>query len=136
MDRRGRDTQRCLWNHTCLLRPLNTGNDITGVIQSTEDTGDIHALCLLDLIHQLTDIVRNGIHTDGIETTVEHVCLDTHLIEGFTKSTDSRVGILTGKQVHLLKSTSIGFHTGKTPHINNHRGNAFQLIFTRLEFTT
>jgi hypothetical protein len=46
--------------------------------------------------------------------------------------TDSRVGIFTEQQVDLFKPAAIGFHSRKTPHLDNcggyfgkllHRGN-------------
>ena len=136
MHRRGGDTQGSLRYHTRLFRPFDTRNDITGVVKTTEDTGNIHTLRLLHLIHQLTDIVRNGIHSDGVKTTVEHMGLDSCLVERLTECTDGGIRILTRQQVDLLKGTSIGFHTGKASHINNHRGNTLQLILTGLELTT
>ena len=45
------DAKRSLGNHTCLLGPLDAGNDIARVVQTTENTGNVHTLCLLHLIH-------------------------------------------------------------------------------------
>ena len=64
------------------------------------------------------------------------MCLDANLIERLTKGTYCRIGILTSKEVDLFKGTTIGFHTGKASHINNHWGNTLQLIFAGLKLTT
>ena len=90
---------------------------------------------MLNLIHQRTNIVRNRIHSQSIQSTIKHVRLDTHFVERFTESTYCQIGVLACHQVHLFKSATIGFHSGETAHINNCRGNAFQLILTRLELT-
>ena len=109
MHRTGGDAQCSLWNHASGLSPLDRGDNITCVVQTTEDTGNIHTLCLLHLVHQLAHIVRNRIHTQGIQATVQHVSLDAHLVEGLTESTHRQVGVLASHQVHLLESTTIGF---------------------------
>ena len=85
MNRRSGNTQGSLWGHTALFRPLDTWDDITGIIQSAEDTCDIHALGMLYLIHQGTHIIRHRIHTERIQTTIKHVGLDTHLVEWLTE---------------------------------------------------
>ena len=130
----GGDTQRSLRNHASSLGPLDRGDDITGVVQTTEDTGDVHTLSLLDFVHQLAHIVGHGIHTKGVQATIQHVGLNAHLVEGFTESTNGQVGVLACHEVHLLESTTIGFHTSKASHVNNHWSNALQLVLTRLKF--
>ena len=135
MHRAGGDTQRSLRNHAGSLGPLDRGDDITRVVQTAEDAGDIHTLGLLDLIHQFTNVVGNGIHTQGVQTAIQHVGLDADLVEGLTESTHGEVGVLTGHEVHLLEGTTVGFHTGKASHVDNHWGNTLQLVLTRLKLT-
>ena len=89
---------------------------------------------MLNLIHQCTNIIGYRIHTECVETAIQHVSLNANLVERLTESTNSQVRILTCHQVHLLKGTTIGFYSGKTAHIDNGGRNAFQLVFTRLEF--
>ena len=132
--RRG-DTQRSLRNHTCSFSPFDTGDNITRIVQTTENTGDVYTLCFLDLIHQLTNIVRNWVHTQGIKTTVQHVGLDTSLIKRLTKSTYGQIGILASHEVHLFESTAIGLNTGKATHIDDDWGDTLQLILTRLKLS-
>ena len=88
---------------------------------------------MLHLIHQGTHIVGHRIHTQGVQTTVEHMRLDAYLVERLTEGTHSQVGVLACHQVHLLKGAAIGFHSGKTAHIDNRRGNTLQLVLTGLE---
>ena len=88
---------------------------------------------MLHLIHQCAHVVRHRIHTEGVQTTIEHVGLDTYLVKRLTERTDSEVRVLTSHQVHLLKGTTIGFYSGETAHINNGRGNALQLVLTGLK---
>ena len=135
MHRTGGNTQRGLRNHTCGLGPLDRGNDVTRVVQTTEDTGDIHTLCLLHLIHQFTYVVGHGIHTQRVQTTVQHVRLDAYLVERLTESTYSIVRILAGHKVHLFKGTTIGFYTGKASHVNDDGSNTLQLVLAWLELT-
>ena len=47
----GGDTQRGLRRHSAFLGPLDTRDDIAGIVQTAEDTGDVHTLSMLHLIH-------------------------------------------------------------------------------------
>ena len=131
--RRGGDTQCSLCSHACFLGPLDRRLDITNVIQTVKDTCDVGALCMFYLVHQGADIVRNGVHAEGIQATIQHVSLDTGLMKRLAESANGLVRVLTGKEINLLKGTTIGFNTGKTSHFNKYRSNAFQLIFAWLE---
>ena len=93
MHRRIRDTKSCLRNHTCFQSIFNGGNYVSRLIQSTEDTGDIHPLCMLDFIHQFTHICRNRIHTQCIQTTIEHMRLNARFSKRCGKSTDGFIRI-------------------------------------------
>jgi hypothetical protein len=59
--------------------------------------------------------------------------LDAYLVEWLTESANCKVRILTSHQVYLLKGSTVGFYSGETAHIDDSRGNAFQLVFTRLK---
>ena len=135
MHRRGGDTECSLGRHTTLLGPLDRRNDITCIVQSAEDTGDIHTLGVLHLIHQRTHIIGHRIHSQSVQTTVEHVGLDTYLIEGLTEGSYGQVGVLACHQVHLLKGTTIGFHAAEAAHIDDCGRNALQLVLAWLELT-
>ena len=88
------DTHRGLRRHARFLRPFDGRDDITRVIQTAEDTSDIRALCVLHFVHQLTHIRRNRVHTQRVQTTVQHMGLDTRLVEGFTEGTNRQVRVL------------------------------------------
>ena len=90
---------------------------------------------MLHLVLQLTHIIRHWIHTQRIQTTIEHVGLDAHLVERLTESTNSMVGVFTCQQVHLFESTTIGLHTVEHTHVDDGWRNALQLVLTRLELT-
>ena len=133
MHGRGGDTQGGLWCHAGLESPFDTGYDVTGVVQSAEDTGDVDALCVLHLVLQSAHVVGHGIHAEGVEATVEHVGLDAHLVERLTEGSHSEIGVLARHQIHLLKGTTIGFHSGETAHVDDNGGNTLQLVLTGLE---
>ena len=133
MDGRSGDTEGGLWRHATLLGPLDTGDDISRVVQSAEDAGDVHSLGVLYFIHQCAHIVGHGIHSQGVQPTVEHVGLDAHLVERLTEGSHREIGILARHQVHLLKGATIGFHSGETAHVDDNGGNTLQLVLTGLE---
>ena len=95
MYRRECDTHGGLRGHARLFSPLDRRNNITRVIQTAEDTRNIHALRMLYLIHQLAHIRRNRIHTQCIQSAIQHMGFDTHLIKWFGKGTHCLVWILT-----------------------------------------
>ena len=133
VDRRCRDTERGLRRHAGSLGPLDRRYDVTRVVQSAEDAGDVDTLGVLHLIHQLAHVVGHGVHTQGVQTAVEHVGLDAHLVEGLTEGANGLVGVLAGHEVHLLEGSAIGLHTAEAAHVDDDRGNALQLVLTRLE---
>ena len=135
MNRRISDTERCLRGHTCLKSPFDTRDDIANIVQAAEYACNVNTLCVLHLVLQLTEIVRTREHTESVETAVEHVRFNTHFVERLCKRAYCIVGILAVEKIHLLKSTTIGFYTSKTPHLDDDRCNAFQLVLARLKFT-
>lgn len=135
MHGRSGNTERGLRCHAGSLGPLDAGDNVSGIIQSAENTGDIHSLSMLHLILQLTYIIGHRIHTQGIESAVQHVRLDAYLIERLAESAHGRIRILSCQQVHLFKGTAICLHTIKASHIDNGWGNTFQLILAGLELS-
>ena len=129
MNRRIGNTHSSLCNHASFLCPFDGRYNVARIVQSTENTGNIHALCFFHFIHQLPYVGRNRIHSQSIETSIQHVCLNARLIEEFCESTHRLIGVFTIKQVHLFRSTTISFHTSKTPHINNGGCYLCQLVF-------
>ena len=57
------DTEGSLRDYPSFLSVVDGGDDVAGVIEPVEDTRDIDALCLLDLVHQATYVGRYGEHT-------------------------------------------------------------------------
>ena len=51
------------------------------------------------------------------------------LVKGLGKGTDGLVGVFAIEQVHLFEGASIGFHPCKAAHLNDKRGNAYQLVY-------
>ena len=129
------DTQGSLRRHSCLGSPLDAWDDVSHIVQAAEDTGYIHTLCMLHLVHQLAHVVGHRIHPERIQSTVEHVGLDASFVKRLAEGSNSIVGILTGEQVNLFKCTAIGFYSRKTAHLNNNRRNALQLVLAGLKFS-
>ena len=125
------DTHRCLCGHTCLFRPFDGRDDVTRIVQTAEDTGDVGSLCVLHFVHQLTHIRRHRIHAQGVQTAVQHMGLDTRFVERLAECTHRLIRVLTVQQVHLLGRTAVRFHTVKTAHVDDHRRHTRQLVFTR-----
>jgi hypothetical protein len=135
MNRRVGDTECTLWSHAALLGPLDRRNDVTNIVQAIEDTGDVGTLLSLHLVHKGTYIVWHRIHTKSVQSTVEHVGLDTHLIERLAECTNCIIRILTSEEVYLLESTAIGLYTAKASHLDDYWGYLSQLILAWLELT-
>ena len=132
---RGGDAERGLRGHAGSRRPLDAGDDIAHIIESAEDTRDIHPLGMLHLIHQLAHIVGHGVHAEGIETAVEHVGLDAHLIERLAESPHGIIGILSGQKVHLFESSTVCFHACEATHVDDGGSDFLQLVLPGLELS-
>ena len=129
------DTECTLWSHATFLSPLDRRNDVTNIVQTIEDTGDVGTLLSLHLVHEGTYIVWHRIHTKSVQSTVEHVSFDAHLVEWLTECTNCIIRILASEEVNLLESTTIGLYTAKATHLNDNWGNLSQLILAWLELT-
>ena len=90
---------------------------------------------MLNAVHQLAHIVRHGIHTECVETTVEHMGFDANLIERLTESAHCIVRILACEKINLLESTTISLYSAETAHFYNNRCDTLQLVLTWLELT-
>ena len=89
---------------------------------------------MLHFVHQAAHIGGHGEHTQGVETAVEHVGLDTCLVEGLGKGAHGLVGVLAIEQIDLLEGTTIGFYSAEAAHFDNHGSDTFELVFAGLEF--
>ena len=132
---RGGDAERALRSHACLLGPLDGGDDVPHVVETVEDAGDVGSLCVLHLVHKGADVIGHGVHSQGIETAVEHVGLDANLVERLAECPHGIVGVLAGKQVHLLEGSTVGLYAGKTSHVYYYGSDALQLVLAWLELT-
>ena len=132
---RGGNAERSLRSHASFLGPFDGRSNVADVVQAIEDTGNIRSLSVLHLVHHPANIVWHGIHTQCIQATIEHVGLDTHLVEGLAERPYGLVWILSSQQVHLLEGSSIGLHASKAAHFNDDRSDPRQLIFAWLELT-
>ena len=130
---RGGDAECALRCHAGFLGPTDGRSDVSDVVQAVEDARDVHALGVFHAVHHGAYVVGHGIHTEGVEAAVEHMGLDAHLVERLAECPHGIVGVLAGQQLHLLEGAAIGFHAGETTHIDNHRGDALQLILAWLE---
>ena len=124
MHRRMSNTKSSLWNHAAFNCVLNRRNYVAYFVQPTKNPCNVHTLGMLYFIHQPTYIRRYGIHTQPIQATIEHMGLDAGLIKRFGKCTHRLIRIFSIQKIHLLKSSSIGFDTGKTTHLYNQRSNS------------
>ena len=128
MDRGVGDRKSHLGNHTALLRALNRAAEVTVVIKTAERTGDVGALLFLDLEHQIPDISRDRIHPKGVQSPLKHVGLDPGFMERRRPLTDSHIGILSEKEIDLLKSASVGLNPVEATHIHDSRGYLTKLV--------
>ena len=135
MNRRVGDTECTLWSHATLLGPLDRRNDVAHIVQSVEDTCDVGTLLSLYLIHKGAHVVRYRIHTKSVQSAVEHVSLDTHLVERFAECAYGIVRVFTCQQVNLFEGTAVSLYTAKASHCDDNWGNFSQLILAWLELT-
>ena len=128
MDRRVGDAEGSLRDHAAFDRVFDRGDDVVGIVEAVEDTGDVDALGVLDLVHEFTDVHRARVHAEGVETTVEHVGLDTGLVERFREGADGLVRVLPVQELDLLEGAAVGFHTVEAPHVDDYRSYLLQLV--------
>ena len=90
---------------------------------------------MLNLILQLANIVGHGVHSQRVESAVEHVCLYAYFVERFTEGTNGVVRVLASEEVHLFEGSTVGFHTVENTHVDDSWCYAFQLVFAWLKLT-
>ena len=83
---------------------------------------------MLNLIHELTYIGRNGVHAQCVQTTVKHVGLDSYFIKRLCECADGLVGVLTVQKIDLLHGTAVSLNAVKAAHIDDYRSNLGQLV--------
>jgi len=94
VNRRISNTQGSLRNHSGFLGIFYRRNNIAHFIQTAKNTSDINSLCMFHLIHQPSHISGNGIHSQCIQTTIEHMSLNTCFMQWFGKRTDCFIRVL------------------------------------------
>ena len=129
------DAERCLWNHSGFECITDGRDDVARFVQSAEDAGDVHALRMFHLVHQAAHVGGYGIHAQRIQPAVEHMGLYACILEGLGKGTNRFIRVLAIEKVHLLEGSAVGLDAGKASHFDNQRGDAHQLIHSRLIFT-
>jgi len=90
---------------------------------------------VLNFVLQFANIIRNGIHAECVQASVEHVGLDANLIKRFAESAHSSIRVFSGKKVYLLEGSSVGLNAVENAHVDDCWSNAFQLVFAGLELS-
>ena len=101
------------------------------VVKSAERTCNVCSLFCLNLVHKEANILRHRIHTKGVKTTLQHMCLNTCLVERSCPLSYSLVRILSKEQIHLLKCATVCLHTVKAAHIYDDWRYLLQLVHSR-----
>ena len=122
------DAQRSLGDHSGSLGAQHGCLEVAVVVEAAEGTGDIHALCLLDFVHQVADIFRNRVHAEAVQGALQHVGLDAGLAQGGGPGADGLVRVLPVEELNLLEGAAVGLHAVETAHFNDDRGDFFQLV--------
>ena len=128
MDWRIGDAKTTLRDHATIVCIFDGRDDVTGIVQTTERTGDISTLFLLNHVEEFADICRNRAHTKSVQRAVQHVCLNTSLMERLGPLADCLIRILSVKEVHLLKSTTICFYSVEAAHLHDYGRYFHQLV--------
>ena len=134
VDRRISDGEGRLGDHSSLLGVLDGEFEVAVVVEAAEGTGDVGALGLLHLEHQFAHIRRHGVHAEGVETALEHVGLDSRLVEGGRPLAHGDVGILAVKKIYLFECAAVGFNAVEASHIYDCGGYPDELVDSGLVF--
>ncbi len=129
------DAERGLGDHSRFLCVMDGRDDVARVVKAAEDTGDVRSLGFLDLIEQLAQVLGARGHTKAVERTVEHVGLDTGLMEGLGPLTHSVVRVLSVEEVYLLEAAAVGFDAVEASHFDDRRSDLHQLVYAWLVLT-
>ena len=122
------DGEGDLGDHPAFLGAQDGTLEVAVVVEAAEGTGDVGALDLLDLEHELADVVRDGVHAQGVEAALEHVRLDAGLVEGGRPGPDRLVRVLAEQEVHLLEGAAVGLHAVEAAHVDDGRGHFHELV--------
>ena len=128
------DAERGLGDHACLEGVLDGGDDVACLVQAAEDAGDVDALGVLDAVHEAAHVGGYGVHAQGVQAAVQHVCLYACFVEGSGEGAYGPVGVLAIQQVHLLEGAAVGLDACEATHVDDERGDAYQLVYSRLVF--
>ena len=131
MDRGIGDTQSSLSNHSGLLGVDYGTFEVAMVVKTAERTHDVGSLSFLDLSHQSPDIIRNREHSQSVQTSFEHVGLNSNLVERSGPLADSLVRILSEKEINLLKGSTVCFNTVKASHFDDNWCNLLKHSYFR-----
>ena len=131
MDRGIGDGEGHLGDHAALLCILHRKTEVPVVVESAERPRYICPLFAFHFIHQLSDISRDRIHPQRIETSFQHMCLDSGLVERGCPFADGLVRVLTEKEIHLLESTAVCLHPVETSHVDDRRSDFLKLAHCR-----
>ena len=136
MDGRVGNREGGLGNHAGLLGILDAELKVAGVVQSAERAHDVNALRFLHFAHQLAHILRHTVHAEAVQGALQHVGLDTGLVEGLGPGADGLVGVLAVHEVHLLEGAAVGLDAVEAAHGHDDRGDTDQLVDTGLVLAT
>ena len=104
------------------------------VVESAEGARDVGALSLLDLEHQLAHVGGHRVHTQGVESALQHMGLNPGFMERGRPHADGLVGILAVEEIDLLESAAVGLHPVETPHIDDGGSDPHKLVSAGLVF--
>ena len=126
--------ERGLRSHSGVESVVDARDYVAHIVKAAEYAGDVNALCVFYVVHELAHVGRHGEHAQCVQAAVEHVCLYSYFVERFGESTHRLVRVLAVKEVDLLEGTAVGLYTCKAPHSYNRGSNALELVFARLVF--
>ena len=105
--------------------------EVAVVVQAAERSGDVGALCLLDLEHQFADVEGNRVHPEGVQAALQHMGLDTGLMEGSGPGADGFVRVLAEEKVHLFEGSAVRLDPVEAAHVDDRRGDFDELVHPR-----
>ncbi len=92
---------------------------IAHVVEAVEGACNVRSLLFFDGKHQLANISWNRAHPNAIQSTLQHLGLNSSTVEWGTPLANSGVRIFTEKQLDLFESPAIGLYARKTAHRND-----------------
>ena len=129
------DAEGYLGDHAALLGEDDGVLEVAVVVEAAERAGDVGSLLGLHFIHEPPHIPGYGIHTEGVEASLQHVCLNTDFVERGGPCSYGFVGVLAEEEVYLLESSSVGLYSVEASHIDDDRGDLDKLVNPRNIFS-